>query len=601
MAIDPTAPVTPITPLPATGARPEPATALAALARAAVAANITTLAEIAAGAQVDPYAGDGVGKPAATAADARAASLNGSRAAAPAQASPERSVSDRLSAAVRSAVAHAAPVQSGLAATMADIEAVVVRPETPGPVRQAARAVLESAIPTQRPVSSAVVRSAVQGSGVFLEAHLARAATTEPSTAPTAAIPSSPSDMKAALLVFRAVVSTWLAKMPAAEPRPQQAVPSQPSLAPRPETGRVTYGQGAVTQSAAEQPDDPANPLRRVAAGLSAEPGRPAPTAAPQAPPPGAPVQPSISGASAHPPVSPPPLPPPPGVSPPMSSPPVSPSAQALPLTDGPEPSPAPPLPQDPAAKPAPAMAPRAAAAPPPQPFLMVGRIEDEVLEPLPLAEKDGEAVAHDPRSSLPPAYGRGPVRPPPPYAGGPTSAQAVVPSDLPDGLAPAELARRLLKSADGAIARQELLQIASLPEPRAEAERPIETRGSRWVFDLPFLTPQGIAVAQFEISRDGGGGGSDPGREVERTWRARFSLDVEPLGPVHVQIALTGALTRVGLWAERPDAMARLQAGEAALSAALREAELSPEVAFHTGSPTVAVTEPGHFVDRAS
>lgn len=231
----------------------------------------------------------------------------------------------------------------------------------------------------------------------------------------------------------------------------------------------------------------------------------------------------------------------------------------------------------------------------------MVGLIEEEALEPLTPAETDGEAVARDLGSSLPPAYARGPVRPPPPYAGGPTSAQAAVPSDLPDGLTPADLARRLLKGADGALARQELLQIASLPEPRPEAERAVETRGSRWVFDLPFHTPQGMAVAQFEISRDGGGSGGDSGHGVERTWRARFSLDVEPLGPVHVQIALTGACTRVGLWAERPDAMARLQAGEAALSAALREAELSPEVAFHTGSPTVAVTEPGHFVDRAS
>jgi hypothetical protein len=162
-------------------------------------------------------------------------------------------------------------------------------------------------------------------------------------------------------------------------------------------------------------------------------------------------------------------------------------------------------------------------------------------------------------------------------------------------------MAGRLLKGADGALARQELLQIASMPEPRGEAERAIEPKTSRWVFDLPFQTPQGVAVAQFEISRDGGGGGSDGGRELERTWRARFSLDVEPLGPVHVQIALTGAQTRVGLWAERPEAMVRLQAGEAALSAALREAELSPEVAFHAGSPTVAVTAPGRFVDQAS
>lgn len=180
-------------------------------------------------------------------------------------------------------------------------------------------------------------------------------------------------------------------------------------------------------------------------------------------------------------------------------------------------------------------------------------------------------------------------------------SAQPAVRSDLPGGLPPAELARRLLKGVDGAIARQELSQIASLPEPRGEAERLTESRASRWVFDLPFQTPQGVAVAQFEVSRDGGGAGSDPGREIERTWRARFSLDVEPLGPVHVQIALTGSRTRVGLWAERPDAMARLQAGEAALSAALRDAELSPEVAYHAGAPTVAVTAPGRFVDRAS
>ena len=268
---------------------------------------------------------------------------------------------------------------------------------------------------------------------------------------------------------------------------------------------------------------------------------------------------------------------------------------------DDPELAAAPAAGQDAMAKPASAAAPRAAPVPPPQPFLMVGMIEEEVAEPLTLAEKEGEEVARDLRSSLPVPHARGPSRPPPPYAGGPTSAQAAAPSDLPEGLAPADLARRLLKGADGAIARQELLQIASLPEPRAEAERTIETKGSRWVFDLPFQTPQGVAVAQFEISRDGGGGGTDSGREVERTWRARFSLDVEPLGPVHVQIALTGACTRVSLWAERPDAMARLQAGEAALSAALREAELSPEVAFHSGLPTVAATAPGRFVDQAS
>ena len=581
MAIDPTAPVTPITPLPATGGRPEPATALAALARAAMAANVTTLGQIASGAHLDPDTGDVVSGATSPATDANAASTSGSKAAV------EVSVGDRLVAAVRSAAAHAAPVQSGLAAAMADIEAAVVRPETPGPVRQAARAVLESAIPTQRPVTAAVMRSAVQGSGVFLEAHLARAATTEPAAVPKASIPSSPSDMKAALLVFRAVVSTWLAKAPAAEPKLQQAALSEPSLASRSSPSRVTYTQSAVTPPAADQAKAAPNYPRSDAAGSSAEPGRLAAPATPRAPSLGASVQQPVPGVSA------------------ATTSPLSPSAPAPPAVDDPALAPAQAVEPDAMARsgsaPVAAAASRPAPVPPPQPFLMVGMIEEDVVEPLPSIENEGEEVLRDLRSNLATAHARGPSRPPPPYAGGPTSAQAAVPSDLPEGLAPADLARRLLKSADGAIARQELLQIASLPEPRTEAERTVETRGSRWVFDLPFHTPQGVAVAQFEISRDGGGGGGDSGREVERTWRARFSLDVEPLGPVHVQIALTGACTRVGFWAERPDAMARLQAGEAALSAALREAELSPEVAFHSGSPTVAVTEPGHFVDQAS
>ena len=57
-----------------------------------------------------------------------------------------------------------------------------------------------------------------------------------------------------------------------------------------------------------------------------------------------------------------------------------------------------------------------------------------------------------------------------------------------------------------------------------------------RWNFEIPFATPQGTAMAQFEISRDGGE------QEVEaakRVWRARFSLDVEPAGPVHALISL--------------------------------------------------------------
>ena len=68
---------------------------------------------------------------------------------------------------------------------------------------------------------------------------------------------------------------------------------------------------------------------------------------------------------------------------------------------------------------------------------------------------------------------------------------------------------------------------------PRARGSIPT---APRWNFEIPFATPQGTAMAQFEISRDGGG------NEVEaakRVWRARFSLDVEPAGPVHALVSL--------------------------------------------------------------
>jgi len=452
---------------------------------------------------------------------------------------------------------------------MADIEATVIRPDTPEAVRQAAKALLESAIPTQRPVTSALVRDAVQDSGVFMEARLARAALVAPSS-----VPAATGDMKAALLVFRAVISTWLAKTPGGE-QSTSLVPSssgEPTAAPR--SGAAVGATYTPSGSVSSAPGPAAPPVAqpyRAPAGSNAAPAQPPvsdplPKAvlAPQA-------QPMISSASA-----------PPDLLATIEK------GEATPTLDHNAPE-----------APPPSTLPRGAPTVPPRPFLMVGLIEDEVVDPPLLAENNPEEAAA--RHSALAVSPRPPSRPPPPYAGGPTAAQAAVRSHLPGDLPPAELARRLLKSVDGAIARQELSQIASLPQSHAEAERTVEIRTSRWVFDLPFQTAQGFAVAQFEISRDGGGGGSDSGREIEKTWRARFSLDVEPLGPVHVQIALTGACARVGLWAERPEAVARLQAGEADLSAALREAELSPEVAFHAGAPTVAVTAPGRFVDRAS
>jgi hypothetical protein len=188
---------------------------------------------------------------------------------------------------------------------------------------------------------------------------------------------------------------------------------------------------------------------------------------------------------------------------------------------------------------------------------------------------------------------------PPPPFRGASPTAQPIAsPSIAPD--APlATTAHHLLDDTDAAIARQTLLQVASLPD-RIDVTGPkIDVTAPRWNFEIPFVTPQGTAMAQFEISRDGAAA------EVEaakRVWRARFSLDVEPTGPIHALVSLVGEKTSVRMWAERSATAAQLRAGAAELSQALSRADLQPgEIVIRDGAPPQAApAKAGHFLDRA-
>ncbi|GLH76232.1 hypothetical protein SSBR45G_11400 [Bradyrhizobium sp. SSBR45G] len=201
-------------------------------------------------------------------------------------------------------------------------------------------------------------------------------------------------------------------------------------------------------------------------------------------------------------------------------------------------------------------------------------------------------------------ANGRGDVvirtnTPPPPFRGGaPVPQHVATPTLSPDTPLPA-IAHRLLDETDQALSRQTLLQVASLPDrPDASGARNDPTQ-PRWNFEIPFATPQGTAMAQFEISRDGGGQAPDA---AKRTWRARFSLDVEPAGPVHALISFSAERTSVRMWAERPATAARLRAGLSELSQALSRAELSPgDLVVQDGAPpAVLPPKAGHFLDRA-
>ena len=186
---------------------------------------------------------------------------------------------------------------------------------------------------------------------------------------------------------------------------------------------------------------------------------------------------------------------------------------------------------------------------------------------------------------------------PPPPYRGGPTSAQPVLQSTLPADANPRLVGQVLLSHTEAALAHLKLLQIASLPDsPQGAAHH--EDQGPRLMFEIPFSTPNGNAIAQFEIRRDGRGGTEEQSGPV---WRARFSLDVEPMGPVHAQIVLMGGRAWVTLWAEREASIQILREKEALLSQALKDSDVVPEVAFCLGAPHRRVAPAGQFLDRAS
>jgi len=478
----------------------------------------------------------------------------------------------RLVRAVRTAAAEAVPRQTGLAPLMANVRAVVERPDMPTEVREAGRALLAKAPTAAEIATPQGLRQAVERSGVFLEAKMARAATAPPQEG----LPRLPEaiDMKAALLVFRGALSAWLAKAP---PQASEAPAAEPASVPMEEGAEASPTTTPRAASLA-----PATPRAPATA-------NPAPTA-----------QPDIEAAPKT-----------------VASPLPQATASEI-IAEAPQPptkAPQPPFEDDglaarfgafvAAPKPsAPVATPVRAAL---SALVQLGLIAEEAL-----AEEPTTAPPAEPKALTPRGYGAVPAEaarskvPPPPYAGGPMAGQKPAAPELSMNQSPADLVRGLLKGANGALARQDLMQIASLPDSVPHEAETVEARpqqAGRLNLDLPFMTPQGLAVAQFEISHDGGGSGGGAAGPAERTYKARFSIDLEPLGPVHALVTLTGSRTRVSLWAERAETIARLRAGEESLGAALRQAELSPEVAVHSGAPTSpgGVSPLGHFVDQAS
>lgn len=409
--------------------------------------------------------------------------------------------------AVSAAVQTAAARQGSLSPLFANLSVAADSPTLPQTLQQAAAQLLTQRTPLGDNLTGDALKTAFQKSGLFFEQTLASGASSATGAAP---------DMKAALIVFRQTVASWLGNEPVpagATPQPTTVPPSaSPPLSPESETEILLPQAPVIVADGDGQPDAKV----RIFA-----PNEPLPTAANRA------------------------------------------AAASAGLTE-----------------------------------------MQEILQGFPKGVRDAVANLLDAEGrALPRATANGDDAlahtniPPPPFRGSATSAQpAALPSLAPDD-APVTVAHRLIEDTDAALARQTLLQAASLPVdmPGVRADPTVP----RWNFEIPFVTPQGTAVAQFEISRDGGN--KNETESAQRVWRARFSLDVEPSGPVHALVSLSGGRTSVRMWAERPATAAQLRINVPQLSHALREAALEPgDIVIGEGAPPKAAPRAGHFLDRA-
>ena len=190
--------------------------------------------------------------------------------------------------------------------------------------------------------------------------------------------------------------------------------------------------------------------------------------------------------------------------------------------------------------------------------------------------------------------------RPAPPHRGAATVPQPATAPSLSADMEPADIATHLLVRTESALARQTLLQIASLPEAATGEGAKSDMAGARLTFDIPVATALGTGVVQIRIEQDAKAARETP--DLRPLWRVNFSIDIEPVGPVHASIALAGERAEVTLHAERDDSAKILREGLPLLEAGLKDAALEAgELVCRAGAPAAPRAAPGLFVDQAS
>lgn len=168
----------------------------------------------------------------------------------------------------------------------------------------------------------------------------------------------------------------------------------------------------------------------------------------------------------------------------------------------------------------------------------------------------------------------------PPPLRGGFPHPQAAVPPAALDHLPPQQAPAELLHQAEGALARLQLNQLASLPA--AGDERAV------WTTELPVRRDGGSDVIGLRIEQERDKGSKEAARH---NWTVSLAFDLPGLGPVRARVSARGEQVAATFWAEREETVRLFQEHLDMLHRQLTDAGLEVgALACHTGVPADAV-----------
>ena len=140
-----------------------------------------------------------------------------------------------------------------------------------------------------------------------------------------------------------------------------------------------------------------------------------------------------------------------------------------------------------------------------------------------------------------------------------------------------------MLRQTEGALARLQLSQVASLPS---------EQQPQRlWSLELPVLHDQRTDLFQLRIEEEAAGAQQDS----VTPWSVMLAFDLPSLGPVHARILVNGPQVSATLWAERPGTAALFNDQLDELRSGLQRAGmLVGRIACAEGTPSTPPASPG-------